>query len=375
MKDFFSLAKREAMACLHDRTFVILLIAAPLVLNALFGAVFLPARTARGIPFAIWDQDGSRDSRELVRLIKSNPAFDIRYVLADEAEGRKLLSQRRIRGFMIIPGDFSRRIAHRETADVVVYEDFTFLLPGRTLMKNLYKVESWYQSDRLEEFFKDKGIMASGSRFLSNPAAVNFRPLFNPSLEYTHFLLPGVLLAVLFQMMTLLGATAFFMNREAYAGQPKHVFLAVKTAVLFLFFLVPFGLTYGIFFPLFGLPQGRPVMMALIFAVFSLACIGMGLAVAALAGDQVLGTSVIIIFGAVGFTFSGYTWPYFLFPSLWKKLAYVFPITPFLEETTKIIYGTGFAVHFWKTAVLALIYLGLALAVTRLKRPVGSRPC
>jgi len=373
MKTFLSLAKREAKACLHDRTFLILLVAAPIALNILFGAVFLPARTARGIPFAIWDQDGSQDSRQLVRFVRSNPAFDIRYVLADEEEGRRLLSQRKIRGFMIIPGDFSRQIARRETADVVVYEDFTFLLPGRTLMKNLYKVESWYQNDRLRESFKDKGIMAGGSRFLSAPAVVNFRPLFNPSLEYTRFILPGVLLAVLFQMMTLLGATGFFLNGEAYQGRPKSKFLAVKTAVLFLFFLIPFAVTYGIFFPLLGLPQGLPIMMILIFSLFSLASIGMGLSVAALAGDQVLGTSVIIIFGAVGFTFSGYTWPYFLFPPLWKTLAYVFPITPFLEETTKIIYGTGFPVHLWKMAVPALAYLGLALAALKVKRPTGDR--
>jgi ABC-2 type transport system permease protein len=373
MRNLLSLAKREAKACLHDRAFVILLLAVPVVLNVLFGGVFLPARTARGIPFAVWDQDGSEESRELVRFVQSNRAFDVRCVLADEEEGRRLLSQRKIRGFMIIPGDFSRRIARRETADVVVYEDFTFLLPGRTLMKNLYKIESWYQNERLKDYFQEKGIMASGSRFLSNPVALQFRPLYNPSLEYTHFILPGVLLAVLFQMMTLLGATAYFMNAEAYAGRPEREFLAVKTAVLFLFFLIPFALTYGVFFPLFGLPQGRPLLMMLIFAVFSLASIGMGLAVSALAGDQALGTSLIIIFGAVGFTFSGYTWPYFLFPSLWKTLAYVFPITPFLEETTKIIYGTGFPVHLWKLAVQAAAYLGLAFAVTRLRRPAGGR--
>jgi len=373
MKDFLSLAKSEARACLRSRPFLILLIAVPVVLDILFGAVFLPARTARAIPFAVWDQDGSRDSRELVRFVRSNPAFDIRYVLADMEEGRKLLSQRKIRGFMIIPGDFSRRIARRETADVIVYEDFTFLLPGRTLMKNLYKVESWYQKDRLQDQFKDKGTMPSGSEFLAGPVGINFRPLYNPSLEYTRFMLPGVLLAVLFQMMTVLGATGFFMNAAAYQGRPKALFPAVKTAVLFGFFLVPFALTYGVFFPLFGLPQGRPLAMIAIFAVFSLASIGMGLAVAGLAGDQALGTSLVIIVGAVGFSISGYTWPFFLFPPAWKALAYASPLTPFLEETTKIIYGTGFPVHVWKMAVQAAAYLGLALAAVHGKRFSGGR--
>ena len=373
MKGFLSLAKSEARACLRSRTFLVLLIAVPVVLDVLFGAVFLPARTARAIPFAVWDQDGSRDSRELVRFVQSNPAFDLRYVLTGMEEGRKLLSQRKIRGFMVIPGDFSRRIARRETADVVVYEDFTFLLPGRTLMKNLYKVESWYQKDLLQDQFKDKGIMASGSEFLARPVGINFRPLFNPSLEYTHFMLPGVLLAVLFQLMTLLGTTAFFMNAAAYRGRPKAAFITVKATVLLGFFLIPFALTYGVFFPLFGLPLGQPVAMTALFAVFSLACIGMGLAVAALAGDQTLGTSLMIIVGAVGFTISGYTWPLFLFPAFWRILARVSPLTPFLEEAAKIIYGTGFPVHPWMLAAQALAYLGLALVVVRGKRFSGGR--
>ncbi|HOW85215.1 MAG TPA: ABC transporter permease [Candidatus Aminicenantes bacterium] len=373
MKDFLSLARSEARACLGSPAFLVLLLAVPVALNVLFGAIFLPARTARALPFAVWDQDGSRDSRQLVRFIRSNPAFDLRYVLADQEEGRKLLSQRKIRGFMIIPAGFSRKIARRETADVVVFEDFTFLLPGRTLMKNLYKVESWYQKDRLEDSFKDRGLMASAGEFLANPATLNFRPLYNPSLEYTSFMLPGVLLAVLFQMMTLLGATSCFMNAAAYRGRSRASFLAVKTAVLFGLFLIPFALTYGAFFPLFGLPQGSAPAMILAFSVFSLASIGMGLAVAALAGDRALGTSLILIVGAVGFTFSGYTWPMFLFPAAWKTIAYVSPLTPFLEETVKIIYGTGFPVQVWKMAAQALAYLGLALAAVNIKRLAGGR--
>ncbi len=373
MRDLLSLARDEARGCLRDRTFVVLLILVPIVLNILLGAVFLPARTARRIPFAVWDQDGTKDSRELVRYIRSNPAFDVRYFLTDIEEGKRLLSQRKIRGFMIIPGDFSRNISRREPADVIVYEDFTFLLPGRTLMKNLYKVESWYQKDRLKYYFRDKGIMDSGSEFLSNPSVLTFRPLFNASLEYTDFILPGVLFAVLFQMMTLLGVTVFFMNRGLYAGRTKYDLLGVKTAVTFLFFFVPFAVTYGMFFPAFGLSQGNQFMMTLLFAAFSLSCIWMGMALAAMTGEQVFGTSLIIICGAVGFTFSGYSWPYFLFPAALKKLVYIFPITPFLEEASKVFYGTGFPVHFWKMLVPAFAYLGLAVVFLKARELKGGR--
>ncbi len=374
MRDLLSLARKEARGCLRDRTFVVLLILVPIVLDVLLGAVFLPARTPQRIPFAVWDQDGTKDSRELVSHIRSNPAFDVRYFLTDIEEGKRLLSQRKIRGFMIIPGDFSRNISRREPADVIVYEDFTFLLPGRTLMKNLYKVESWYQKDRLDFYFREKGIMGSGSDFLSNPAVLTFRPLFNSSLEYTDFVLPGVLFAVLFQMMTLLGVTVFFMNRELYTERSKYDLLGVKTAVTFLLFLIPFAVTYGIFFPAFGLPRGGPFMMTLLFAVFSLSCIWMGMAVAAMTGDQVFGTSLIIICGAVGFTFSGYSWPYFLFPAALKKLVYVFPITPFLEEASKVFYRTGFPVHFWKMLVPAFAYLGLTAVFLKARELKGGRP-
>lgn len=373
MKDFISLAKSEFRACFRHRTFMILLVAAPVVLNILFGSIFLPARTARHLPFAVWDQDGTKESRELIRFVRSNPAFDLRYLLADMEEGKRLLAQRKVRGFMIIPGGFARQLARQETADIVVYEDFTFVLPGRTIMKNLYKVETWYQDKHLHDYFQDKGVMDSASRFLASPTELRFHALFNPSIEYTHFILPGVLMAVLFQVMTLLGVTAFFMNREAYAGRSRFRFMAVKSVVLLLLFMIPFALTYGVFYPLFGLPQGDPLMMTGLFAAFALTCAWMGLAMAGATGDCVMATSMIIIFGAVGFTFSGYTWPYFLFPGLLKAAVYIFPITPFVEEIGKVIYGTGFPVHIWKMAAVAVAYLGLALVASGRKNSSGGR--
>ena len=359
MKSFFDSVATEIRLSLKERRFRLLLLLLPILLSLLFASIFLPRRAAQKFSTALCDLDNTASSRALIRRIESLQAVSVDHRIGSVQEGRELFLSGKVRAVVVVPKGFSEKLKRRQTARVEVFEDFVYIVPGRTLLKGFYKVESWYQNQRLYDYFQRQGVMASGGNFLSQPVRVDFRSLFNPSLEYTTFILPGVLFAVLFQMLSVQGVILFFSHRKEIPLKPFGRFLAVKLTAHSLLAFIPFVIVYGLFFALIGLPQGNPLPLIPLFLLFALATLLMGALTGAITGDSLLATSLIILIGATGFTFSGYTWPRMAFPALLKNAVFILPITPFLQEANKILFSTRFPLNFIPMLLVTLGYLVL----------------
>jgi len=357
---------------LRKRPTRILLVWAPLGIGLLMGGVFLPRRAPGDLPVAVWDQDGSAASRRLLCDLAANQAFRIAAVVTDMDEGRRLMAGGRVRGFFIVPRGYARALARRDQAQVICYQDFTALLAGRTLSKNLYKLEASLQTRYLARTFQDLGMQPSATDFFATPLTVSYRKLFNPSLEYTQFLLPGILTATLFQVLVVIAGIFFYGPAGTLAGEgPLGRWLAVRTATFLLLSLLPFLVTSGLLFPLFGLATGPFWKLLIVFLPFALATLGLGLFLAALTRNPVITTELMIILGAAGFTFSGFTWPRAMFVPVVDWFAAAVPLTFLLEESSKVWYATGFAVNLLPLLVQATAYFALATVLLRFRRPLA----
>lgn len=358
----------ELRYSLKTRFMRVLLILAPLFLGLVCGWIFVARRVPQKLPVAVWQRDDGRISRDLLRFLESNIAFSLQYRVSDFTTGKALLVSGKVRGFLVIPEDFSERLKRRQQARLILYEDFNFLLPGRTLHKNMYKVESWLQNTVLKEYFREtKGLDDTAAGFFSEPVAVNYRKLFNPPLEYTQFLLPGILFTLMFQVLAVLGGCVLFTNREALAGSSRHRFLLVKVIAHTILSLIPFTILYLLLFPLFGLAMGNPLKILGFYLLFSTSTLLLGMFVSTLTRNAVLATELMIILGAAGFTFSGFTWPRMVFIPLFRWGVYMLPITSFLEESSKIWYGSVLHTDVGPLLLLLVVLAGLtALFIRRL---------
>jgi ABC-2 type transport system permease protein len=362
MKLMLQQTRAVLRTALRQRSTRLLLGWAPLGIGLLMGGEFLPTRAPGRLPVAVWDQDRSADSRELLRDVAANQAFALTATVDSQEEGQDLLAGGRVRGFLVVPRGFALDLKRRRPTHLVFYQDFTYILPGRTLAKNLVKLEAFLQEKYLARTFTDLGLQRSAADFFATPLTVHYRKRFNPSLEYTRYLLPGILYAVLFQVLAVTGGLFFFSGDTLALEKPRWRWLASRIAAFLSLSLAPFLIVVGLLFPLFGLDTGSLPGLLAVYLPFALATLGLGLTLAALTRSPVLTTEIMIIVGAAGFTFSGFTWPRTMFLPVLAKAVAVLPLTSLLEESPKIWYGTGYAVSPLPLLGLAAAYFAAALA-------------
>ncbi len=341
----FKLIYREIKTSLKSKTYLLLLLVIPLLISLFIGHILVKTRFPVNLPIAVFDQDGSKISREIINYMNTMPGIAIKHRIMGMEKGKKLFLSGKVRGIVVIPKDFSRKINQGKQARLTIYEDFNFLLPGRTIAKSMVILEGWLQKRFFSDFFKKKGASGYSTRALSNLGLVEYHKLFNPNLEYTQFFLPGLLMAILYLVLCVLSAIALFRNHFLYKGVSRYTFLFVKIISHLIISVIPFLIIYGLLFPWFSLQTGAFPQMLLLYIPFSLATFLLGMFISVIVREPVFTTEVMITIGAISFIISGFTWPVKMFPGFIKVCAMIVPLTEFLDNSLKIWYDTGVHIH------------------------------
>ncbi len=336
---------REIKTSLKSKSYLLVLLVIPLLISLFVGHIMVKTRVPVELPIAVFDQDSSKISREIINYINTIPGITVKQRILDLEKGKALFFSGKVRGIVVIPKDFSQNINKGKQARLSIYEDFNFLLPGRTIAKSMVILEGWLQKQYFRGFFEEKGVSGYSSRALSNLGIVEYHKLFNPNLEYTQFFLPGLLMAILYLVLCVLSATVLFNNHDLYKGVSRYTFLFVKIISHLIISIIPFLLIYGLLFPWFSLQTGAFSQMLFLFIPFSLATFLFGMLISVIVREPVFTTEVMITIGAISFIISGFTWPVKMFPGFIKFCAAIVPLTEFLDNSLKIWYNTGFYIH------------------------------
>ncbi len=363
----------ELHGLLGNRLYRILLLWAPLGIGLLFGWTFTWKRVPSEIPVAVWNRDGQALSRDFLRHVDSLQSIRIVRQLTESQTGKALLCSGEVAGFIEIPADFSQRLRSGRAVRIVFYQDFNYLLPGRTLTKAISKLETWQQEKELQNFFTENGLSGSALTFLENPLKIEYHKLFNPSLDYTQFLLPGLLGGLLFQVLFLLGGKLFIAWNQSGKRGLHSLWRMIGAAVAAA--LIPFAVCYGLLFPLFSLAVADPIRLLFVYILFALATLLMGMLIAALFQREVMTIELIVALGAVAFTLSGFTWPREMYPLLLRHLVGLYPLTWMFEESSKICYQTGYPLDLWPLLGLIVLYAGPLSLMVHLRRNDRAQPC
>lgn len=352
---------KDPRQMLGKRLVRMLLIWIPLGIGLLFGGIFNWRRVPTEIPIAVWNRDDQSLSRAFLHHVDAMQAIRIGHQVTSAEEGKALFCAGEVLGVLEIPADFSRNLRVGKAVKVVFYQDFTYLLPGRTLGKAISRMELWQQEKGLKDFFQKNGLSGGALEFLQNPLKVEYHKLFNPSLDYSRYLLPGLIGGLLFQVLFLLGAKLFVWWHQGGGRQPSDLWRRIGWAVFLSY--IPFFICFGLLFPLFHLGVGNPGLLALMHGPFSLATLLLGMLIAAMFRKEVMVVELIVGLGAVAFTLSGFTWPREMFPWILKHLVALYPLTWLLEEGSKIWYKTGYPVNwlafFWQIILFGGVLTGL----------------
>ncbi|HQS18360.1 ABC transporter permease [Reyranella sp.] len=345
-----ALVRKESLQAMRDPSTILIAFVLPVVLLFLFAyAVSLDVREVR-IGVVLESDSASAQSLAAAfagtRYLKVTPARDRREI-ADQVVSGKL------RGFVVIPQDFERRLASP------VPQPLVQVITDGSQPNTANFVASYAQG-----VVQNWGAGRSGG---APTAAIELEPRFwfNAELESRRSLVPGAIAIV----MTIIGTmlTALVVAREWERGTMEAVLSTPASVVEILigklmpYFVLGMIATLGsaalaIF--VFDVPlRGSLLALLLLSAVFLIPALGQGLLISAVTKNQFLASQIALFSGFLpSFLLSGFLFEIDAMPTWIQAITYLIPARYFVSSLqTVFLAGDVWAVFWPNLAAMAAI--------------------
>ena len=314
---------KELLNILRDPKSRTVLIVPPIIQIFIFS--FAMTMEAKNIHLGVLNLDAGRAGFELVQRFQNAKTFSRIMRLKGQAEIQSVLDEQRALAVLVVPVDFSRRIAAGETTTIQL------LLDGRKT--NTAQIVQGYAQRILEGFLVDRNA-AVGHR----PATLLTRHWFNPNLEFMWYTVPS-LICILSTIISLI-LTALSVAREREMGtfeqllvsplQPIEILVGKALPALFLA-LCSASLLLAIAIFVFRIPfQGSLALLYGAMVIFLMAIIGIGLFISSLSMTQQQAILGAFVFMPPAVILSGFATPIENMPGWLQSFTAVNPLRWFL---------------------------------------------
>jgi ABC-2 type transport system permease protein len=358
-RQVLALVLKELLALLRDTRSRMVLVGPPLIQLIVFG--YAATFDLNHVPIAIFNQDLSQASRDLVARFSGSPTFSVEAMLKSEQQIDALIDSRQLQMVLVIDRRFTRDLLTHQPAQVQIIVD------GRN--SNTALLIAGYANTVLRDFALAWGA-AHGAR--APPAVLDVRSRYNPTLTSRWFIVPGIV-ALLTQVVTVL-VVGLSVAREREMGTFDQLLVTPLRQIDILLGKGLPGLLIGgveasviiaaavLWFdvPLRG--GLAPLYFGLL--LFVLAVTGIGLAISAMAKTQQQALLGAFLFVVPSIILSGFATPIMNMPDWVQFLTLVNPMRYFLVIVRGVfLEGAGFsqlASQFWPMAVIGIVTLTAA---------------
>src|SRR5580692_427652 len=317
----------------------------------------------RQINTVVYNADDRRESRELLDRLKNSDTFHIIRYVENDHDLNDMIIAGKARVGIKIPVDYSDRLIHNMSAQVLVLIDGSdSSVAGQAInVTNAIGLD-----ESLRRVLQDRAAFA-----------VDMRPklLFNPDSRSANFFLPGLTAIMLLNVTTFL--TAFSIVREKERGTLEQLFVTpVQPFGLLLGKLLPylgigfFELCLILFFMrfIFQVPiHGSVFLLGFLSLPYLFAALSLGILISSKAKSQAEAMQLAFLPILPSVFFSGYIFPRETMPALFYPISYLIPATYFINITRGIILRGAGIKHLW-TDGLALFIIGTMLLVIAARR-------
>ena len=348
-----------------SRTLGVLLVV-PLFLLVMFGyAISLDVKNAS---LAIIDYDHSVESRRLGETLRNSEYFVVRYSPESAAEAEALLFSDRAATVIIIPEGFSRAVIRGETATIQMLVDGSNGVIASAVLGYLQNIVVSFGGD-----------LVPVNQEPASPVRFDPRVWFNPELESSHFLIPGLVAFIL--IITAVVSTALSVVREKELGTLEQLAVSPlrpieliigKTIPYTVISLVVAATVFVSASILFGVKcAGSYWWLSAVTVLFLFACIGFGVMISSIADtQQVAFLMAIMITFLPSFILSGFVFPIANMPPIIQVVTYIIPARYYISALRAIMLRGAGIEFFWQDVVLLAVFAAgtIIIGVQRLRK-------
>jgi ABC-2 type transport system permease protein len=332
-KTLLKLCIREIKRILSDQRIFVLLLGGPFAYAFIFGGVYWNGR-AMNVPIVIVDQDHSRLSREIVTALSASDSLKIVGFANSPTEIVSMARREEAYACVMFPMNFERDVLAGRAPKVATVLDTSNVLISGVAFRAIREVLVTYQVGFDRRVLEATGVPSGSVPIIARPIVMTGRQLFNPTSNYSYFLLIGLVCAAsqsVIRMITgmSIGLDSYAELRRSVVGEmPSVAWLFVtKVAGTCLLALPVVYLAIASVLTVFGMPhRGSLLLIYLALTVYVVIHVCMGYGYFGLCKSYILSTHLHLFMAVVLFFLSGFTWPYYAMPRAVQAIAHCIPI-------------------------------------------------
>jgi ABC-2 type transport system permease protein len=326
-----SLIRKEFIQIVRDPRTLALTFVFPILMLFLLG--YAATNDVRNIPLAVFDQDKSDASRQLLDAYRAADYFNFAYEVGSADEIAKLIDSGAARAAIIIPPDYSERINGNTPAQI------GFIIDGSdpTLANTALSAATLIGQSRGAEILQQKMVM-SGKSGANNVIDIRTQVWYNPEMVSAYYMIPGLIGMILQFLTTILTATSIVRERER--GTIEQLIVTplkpwelvvgkITPYIIIAFWDTVEVLIAGVL--LFHVPiNGSVSLLLLLCALFLVTTLGIGLFISTVANTQqeAMLTTMFTIMPSI--FLSGFFFPLAAMPRILQWISYLIPLRYFL---------------------------------------------
>jgi ABC-2 type transport system permease protein len=345
----WAISLKELLQLKRDRLTLAMMVALPVVQLTLFG--YAIDTDVRHIPTVVYDQDRSAQSRDFARRMQATGFYDLAGEVRSYEEVSRAFRTGDARAALVVPQGYASELARGRPGKLQLLLDGSdpqSVTSASTAAAGVAQTEATQRP-----------------RTVVEPAI-----LYNPNLETSAFIVPGLVGVIL--TMTMVMLTAMAIARERERGTLEQLIVSpLRRGELIVAKILPYVamgyvqmtliLLLGRF--IFGAPfRGSVPLLYLLAFVFIAANLAVGLFFSTLAKTQQQAMQMSFFFLLPNILLSGFMFPWEAMPRAAQFLSQVLPLTHFLRIVRGItLKGSGLAEVSGECAWLAGILVALVV--------------
>lgn len=363
---------KEFLQMRRDTVTLRMMLFVPLMQLVLFG--YAITTDVRHLPTVVFDQSKTQESRALIDRFVATDNFRVARQAMSYDDAIHQIDGGRARAAIVIPEDYARSLKRGRPTTVQVLVDATDPSSSSSAIGAAQLVG---QRENLDLAAERNPVLAAGNRD-DPPVDVRVRPLYNPALRNSLFMVPGIIGALLSNILIILTAMAVVRERETGTLEQLIVTPLTRSEIM-LGKITPYVLVGLVQMTtvliagslMFHVPiRGNLLLMYFVSLLFIISSLGLGLFFSTVARTQAQSMQAAFLVMLPNIMLSGFMFPREAMPAVARWIGLLIPLTYYLQVMRGIILkGVGIR-EVWPQmlALSGFALLFFAFSVQRFRR-------
>ena len=282
----------------------------------------------RNAPIAVVDMSQSDISRRFTNYIDATQQVDVVLRTQDYYEAKQKLIENEIIGFLYIPSELKENIMRGEQTVCVIYGSTLSFLNYLNISEAVNFASLEINSELLPDMLNSLNMV--DLLFLANDKAVNIisETLYNESEGYGTYLIPPVMVIIIFQTMMIV-VCMNEVNSRRYLRTRKYKVIFGKAFSYVLIYIVFSVFFLGLLPLIFHLPHhGNFLNIAIMMIPYLFASAFFALILSSFFTDAEMPLFFIVVMSVPLVFLTGISYPLELMPWHWKIFHFIIPVAP-----------------------------------------------